>query len=538
MKKLILSTVIAVTAMMFTSCDSNSNVDTPFDGEVRITSGIGTRASGTNWGSGDAIGVYMNLYQGDLGALGENIEYTTASGDGNFESTSPLYFPTEDNTPVDFLAYYPYVTDGSFDPTAYGVDVSNQDDLTLIDLMTASSTNVARSSDAVSLEFYHKLSNIVINITPGSGLSASDLAGLSVTLSGTDTKAFYNLVSDEITLGGEVADITLNTAADGLSAEGIVIPQTLSGVKLSFTTTSYGTFEASITSTAEFTIGNQYVYNVTVNTGGITISNALIYSWTGGNGAGEDLDAQPESTTTTTSPAAIGDYYYSDGTWSTDLDKSKTAIGVIFSVGTDGTSGKVVSLDSSRSYEWVYPSTSLDDAYEEIICTRWSTEYVITGATSESDGLANMAVITSISDWKVNYPAFAWVDSKNTNGTTYISGAKDVWYLPAFQELKELFAGMCGLKLDENGAVEGVFDDWWDFVSEIYFYENYYLVANEFKWLIEFAGGTNINEFWCWSSTESSDDVAYCMDMNGGDHFAVEKDWDYDCIEARAILAF
>ncbi len=524
MKKLLsaaITTVIAAAAMMmFASCDNNSNVDVPFDGEVRITSGIATRASGTTWGGGDAIGVYMNLYQGDLGALGANAEYTTASGDGNFESTSPLYFPTEDNTPVDFLAYYPYVTDGSFDPTAYGVDVSNQGDLTLIDLMTASSTNVSRSSDAVSLEFYHKLSNIVINITPGSGLSESDFAGLTVTLSGTDTKAKYNLVSNQITLDGEVADITLNTAADGLSAEGIVIPQTLSGVKLSFSTTSYGTFEASITSTAEFEIGNQYVYNVTVNTGGLTISNASIYSWTGGNGEGEDLNAEPESTTSSSSPAAIGDYYYSDGTWSTDLDKSKTAIGVIFSVGTDGTSGKVVSLDEASGLYW-------------------STEYIDTNAESASDGLANMATIQSLDNTFSSYPAFAWVDEKNTGGTTYASGAKGIWYLPAYQELQELYAGISGLQWVASDAGDGEINDWGSY-SQMPDYSNYTDARTEFNTLITLASGTATTGFFHWSSSEcSGSSIVWGLQFSVGHVGSGYKDsGDYLYIRVRAILAF
>ncbi|MFI3297370.1 MAG: fimbrillin family protein [bacterium] len=511
-----ISTAIAASAMMFTSCDSNSNVDVPFDGEVRITSAIGTRASGATWDAGDAIGVYMNLYQGDLGALGENIEYTTASGDGNFTSTSPLYFPTEDNATVDFLAYYPYVTDGSFDPTAYGVDVSNQDDLTLIDLMTASATNVVRSSDAVSLEFYHKLSNIVINITPGSGLSESDLAGLTVTLSGTDTEASYNLTTNEITLGENVADITLNTEDDGLSAEGIVIPQTLSGVKLSFATTTYGTFEASITNTAEFTIGNQYVYNVTVNTGGLTMSNASIISWTGGNNGGEDLNAQPESTTA--SPAAIGDYYYSDGTWSTDLDANKTAIGVIFSVGTDGTSGKVVSLDEGTDLAWL-------------------TGEVVTGATLTSDGLANMATITAISGWSTSYPAFALVDAKNTDGTTYASGATGVWYLPVYQELHELYAGMSGLQWVESGADagDGEIDDWGTY-SSMPSYSSYATARKEFNALITSASGTAIStSYWYWSSSEYYSTYAWYVDLVSGFASTSSK---RNALPVRAILAF
>ncbi|WP_353123722.1 fimbrillin family protein [Dysgonomonas capnocytophagoides] len=68
----------------------------------------------------------------------------------------------------------------------------------------------------------------------------------------------------------------------------------------------------------------------------------------------------------------------------------------------------------------------------------WGPENVTTGATSETDGLMNMAVITAITNWKTNYPVFAWVDSKNIIGTTYSSGLTGIWYLPAKDELEVL----------------------------------------------------------------------------------------------------
>ena len=58
----------------------------------------------------------------------------------------------------------------------------------------------------------------------------------------------------------------------------------------------------------------------------------------------------------------------------------------------------------------------------------WSTEYVATGATSPTDGEANMEVIKRIPNWQELYPAFYLCDQLNTNG---ISG----WYLPATKEI-------------------------------------------------------------------------------------------------------
>ncbi len=283
--------LIAVAAIA-TSCTDNSNVDAPSDGEVRITSGINTRVAGTSWDANDAIGVFMNSTSGTIGAYGANAEYVTTSGDGNFTSSSPLYF--SDASYVDFLAYYPYVDDSSFDATAYSVNVSSQTDQSAIDLMTATATNIEKNAESVYMNFTHRLSSIKLSISTDGDWSASDLVGLTVKLTGTDKQASYNLSTNAIQLNGSVGDITLKTSTDGSSAVGIVIPQTLSGAKFEFTTASRGTVEMEINN-AEFATGVQYTYNVVISATGATLLSTTINPWTE---VTEDLGgstASPES---------------------------------------------------------------------------------------------------------------------------------------------------------------------------------------------------------------------------------------------------
>lgn len=49
---------------------------------------------------------------------------------------------------------------------------------------------------------------------------------------------------------------------------------------------------------------------------------------------------------------------------------------------------------------------------------QWSTEQVLTGANSQTDGEYNMNVIKKIPGWEELYPAFKLVDDLNTNGIT------------------------------------------------------------------------------------------------------------------------
>ncbi len=61
----------------------------------------------------------------------------------------------------------------------------------------------------------------------------------------------------------------------------------------------------------------------------------------------------------------------------------------------------------------------------------WSTERVITGADSDTDGEYNMSVIKKIPFWQDAYPAFLLCEQLNINGVTG-------WYLPATDELSIL----------------------------------------------------------------------------------------------------
>ena len=62
----------------------------------------------------------------------------------------------------------------------------------------------------------------------------------------------------------------------------------------------------------------------------------------------------------------------------------------------------------------------------------WSTEKVLTGANSETDGEYNTNIIQQIPGYETLYPAFKAVTDLNVNGVTG-------WYLPAINELEELY---------------------------------------------------------------------------------------------------
>ena len=123
--------------------------------------------------------------------------------------------------------------------------------------------------------------------------------------------------------------------------------------------------------------------------------------------------------------AVVGDIAYSDGSTSADYNSTKTPVGIVIEV-TSGAATKIVSLTETSTY--------------------WSTEYVDTNATSETNGMANMTAIQSILDWESKYPAFKWCDD-------YIDASgNSEWYLPATDELYQLYE----VKDAVNTAIEKI----------------------------------------------------------------------------------
>ena len=134
---------------------------------------------------------------------------------------------------------------------------------------------------------------IALDIIAGDGLEYSDIDDVTVKLVGTNTKASYNLTNDVISSLSDIADIEMQTTISGISditSQAIVIPQTLSGAKLTFEPAAHGTFEVAL-KTAAFEIGKQYQYKVILNRTGVTLSAPNIGSWGDGAEVDDDLDA-------------------------------------------------------------------------------------------------------------------------------------------------------------------------------------------------------------------------------------------------------
>lgn len=218
-----------------------------------------SRAYDTSWEANDVIGVFM-LANSDKNVL--NIPYVTSKGDGYFVSqNSPIYYP-EDNSAVDFIAYYPY-SETISDYKNYTINLSNQTKQNAIDLMTAVNlTNRQLTSPQGNLQFKHLLAKLVLNLKSTSG---SSLKGIKASVSGLQVKGTANLSNGTITPSGETATFSLHINEDVTQAEAILLPQNLNEslkIKLELNGQSK---EIDTKISGNIEQGNKYIYNVNVN---------------------------------------------------------------------------------------------------------------------------------------------------------------------------------------------------------------------------------------------------------------------------------
>lgn len=269
------------------SCSNNEieNLEEPVAAQfsASISDAVETRASGTTWDNGNAIGITAS--GNDLMAAKYiNMKYTTANGDGNFTGTA-IYFQNTGN--VNFSAYYPFTgTEGTAVGTiSSDTKATNQtgDNQKNIDYLYASVENKSYQSNTVAFQFDHKMSEITLTFKAGTDVDLSKIT--AYTISGLKMTGTFNTATGEAAATANAAE-DLTMAVSGLSgaeaavAPVILYPQTVTDVKLSITLDGqkYGcdlTIENN-----ELKAKNNYTFAITVNKTGLTVSTATINGWT------------------------------------------------------------------------------------------------------------------------------------------------------------------------------------------------------------------------------------------------------------------
>lgn len=242
---------VAMLAMAACSKDEPRNYrgDRPLEFSSTILGDTQTRAQDNYWNTGDNIGVYMMSQAGGTiaqHATHHNIRHTTVAADGKFVASVPAeaIYLREDSAPVSFVGYYPW-TDAITAGHEYPVDLSDQTDITKIDLLHAKLDSHNVGNTTPKLTFSHKLAKVVFNIRDLRAAPQS-LQGLTVTVKGMDTKALFSLDAGSIVSSSTPGDIPAKIAVTGTTAtaRALVIPK--NAVTYSIEVTLPGDEESSI----------------------------------------------------------------------------------------------------------------------------------------------------------------------------------------------------------------------------------------------------------------------------------------------------
>lgn len=230
MKKMTKFFTLALLAGAMVSCSTEDTAPSTQNDKVAVqfTGGINvnTRAAGVAWADGDRIGIFMTGADQSLSADAiqegvDNVCYQT-SGSSAFSPISggkTIFFPIDGD--VDFYSYYPQTTVSDY---KVALNVADQTSQEAIDFMYAQTKGCHKSIPQVELKFNHMLSNLVLNVQPGNGLTEDDLNKLKVTIKDQNTTATFNLADGLISGEGNPANIKMKAVQVGKKYEAILLP--------------------------------------------------------------------------------------------------------------------------------------------------------------------------------------------------------------------------------------------------------------------------------------------------------------------------
>lgn len=278
--------------VMMTSCNNDDEVTNDGTTEIRLSSGITpqVRASfstgDTQIAAGDTVAVYVDDATATTQLYGKNV--LTADGSGNFTGGTAMFFPQTGNA-VNIYAFHTNGTLATAFPTAeithaVSADQTAQAGYLGSDLLYASKTNVARTTSAVELTFYHLLSKVQIALKEGNGLSATDVS--KVEIMGTKLNAKF---TPSTALAANAQTITKDGTATAIKIEktfsadfssyndAIIVPQAVADNSdfIKLTLNNGGVLVYKLAAGTTFESGKKYIYHITANLTGLTVTSTI-----------------------------------------------------------------------------------------------------------------------------------------------------------------------------------------------------------------------------------------------------------------------
>lgn len=452
--------VVMLICGVLASCSSEDESTAPLpDGKypLQLTAEVAqpqTRAGGKDaWTGGEEIRVSLE------GVFGNKTYVMDASGNASpKDADNAFYWKNTDEARVS--AWTPDIESET--------DISDQSGgYAAFDVLYASA--IGRYDQAINLRFIHRMAKIEVILKAGEGITEEELEGATVTIFGDPlTHSTAGLVSP-----GDQSDGEIKPYYDAATKkyEALVPPQDMTGkplIRISIGSNDFTyTPETEAAGKFDFFGGKRYAYTITVKANGIDVQSVTSGTWVA-NGE-ENVTSKRVKQRFTADELKIGDYFYSDGTWSDGglrkiyADGSmhieyykpvplrgKTVVGIVFQTdksrigkkekeklgGEDKVHGLVMAVKNANAAEKVIWSN--ESRYLDLLndCVSKSNNY------SDISGYGNCESIRSLEGNFDKYPALQAVDGYNT--TCPVPTTTTGWYLPSSGQWWDILQNLGG----------------------------------------------------------------------------------------------
>ena len=541
--------VVMLICGVLASCSSEDESSMPLpDGKypLQLTAEVArpqTRAGGKDaWTGGEEIRVSLE------GVFGNKTYVLDASGNASpKDAANAIYWKNTAEARVS--AWTPDIEAET--------DISDQSGgYAAFDVLYASA--IGRYDQAINLRFIHRMAKIEVILKAGEGITEEELEGATVTIFGDPlTHSTAGLVSP-----GDQSDGEIKPYYDAATKkyEALVPPQNMTGkplVRISIGSNAF-TYTPDTDAAGNFGYfgGKRYAYTITVKANGIDVQSVTSGTWVA-NGE-ENVTSKRVKQSFTADELKIGDYFYSDGTWSDGglrklyADGSmviaaekpvpvsgKTVVGIVFQTdksrigakekeklgGEDKAHGLVMALKNATTDQRWGPFGQ-DEGLTK--CVTKADDY------NDISGYGNCEHIRTNRGNFDNYPAFKAAYDYNT--TCPVSATTTGWYLPASGQWWNILQNLGGCpvfaKQDEQTSSQSG-DFTWTGQGDV--------TAALNAWMEKIATDSKDNfrnGDWLWSSSEYSDNRARLWYVSS--RGTVCSDWTSKSsdVDVRPVLAF
>lgn len=452
--------VVMLICGVLASCSSEDESTAPLpDGKypLQLTAEVAqpqTRAGGKDaWTGGEEIRVSLE------GVFGNKTYVMDASGNASpKDADNAFYWKNTDEARVS--AWTPDIESET--------DISDQSGgYAAFDVLYASA--IGRYDQAINLRFIHRMAKIEVILKAGEGITEEELEGATVTIFGDPlTHSTAGLVSP-----GDQSDGEIKPYYDAATKkyEALVPPQDMTGkplIRISIGSNDFTyTPETEAAGKFGFFGGKRYAYTITVKASGIDVQAVTGGTWVA---CGEEnVTSKKVKQSFTADELKIGDYFYSDGTWSDGglrkiyadgsmhIDyykpvplRGKTVVGIVFQTdksrigkkekeklgGENKAHGLVMAVKNANAAEKVIWSN--ESRYLDLLndCVSKSDNY------SDISGYGNCESIRSLEGNFDKYPALQAVDGYNT--TCPVPTTTTGWYLPSSGQWWDILQNLGG----------------------------------------------------------------------------------------------